>query len=100
MRWPWGRALVVGDSMRPTYRPGDVLLWRRGRRGLRPGVVVVVQLPGDRPLGVKRLGASTAGAWELLSDNPERATDSRAFGEVPEEAVLGRVLCRLYRLRP
>ena len=99
MRWPLGRALVVGESMRPTYQPGDVLLWRRGRRGLRTGQVVVVQLPGDRPIGVKRLGASTSGAWQLVSDNPAQGTDSRQFGPVPEDQVIGRVLGRLYRIR-
>jgi phage repressor protein C with HTH and peptisase S24 domain len=85
--------------MAPTYRPGDVLLWRRGRRGLRAGRVVVVQLPGDRPLGVKRLGQPHGDGWELLSDNAAAGTDSRHFGPVPEVDVLGPVLLRLYRIR-
>ena len=83
--------------MEPTYRPGDVLLWRRGGRPLRSGDVVVVQLPGGRPLGVKRLGDRLVEGWQLLSDNPV-GTDSRSFGAVPPSAVRGRVLLRLYRV--
>ena len=82
--------------MAPTYRPGDVLLWRRGGRSLRSGDVVVVQLPGGRPLGVKRLGTRSAEGWQLVSDNAA-GTDSRVFGVVPPDAIRGRVICRLYR---
>jgi phage repressor protein C with HTH and peptisase S24 domain len=83
--------------MAPTYRAGDVLLWRRGGRAPRSGDVVVVELPDGRPLGVKRLDERVGSGWLLLSDNPAAGTDSREFGAVPLEAVRGRVICRLYR---
>jgi phage repressor protein C with HTH and peptisase S24 domain len=97
VQWPWRRALVVGDSMRPTYSSGDVLLWRRGGRPLRTGDVVLVELPGGRPLGVKRLGEHGPDGWQLISDNPEAGTDSSSFGAVADSAVRGRVIGRLYR---
>ena len=82
--------------MLPSYSPRAVVLWRIGGRALRTGDVVVVRLPGGRPLGIKRLGERVDGGWELVSDNPAAGTDSRVFGPVPEDAIVGRVLRRLY----
>jgi hypothetical protein len=45
---------------------------------------------------VKRVAAVTSGGRCFLAgDNPEESTDSRAFGAVPPELLLGRVVLRL-----
>lgn len=85
--------MVSGFSMVPTLRPGDQILLRYGRRR-RIGDLVVVALPG-RPLGVKRLVRRTPTGWWIEGDAPS-STDSRTFGSVPEEAVLGRVVWRYW----
>jgi nickel-type superoxide dismutase maturation protease len=95
MGWRWGRAVVGGDSMTPTLQPGDQVLVRYGVRP-RTGDVVVVQLPG-RPLGVKRLIRRTGTGWWIEGDAAD-STDSRTFGSVLDEAVLGRVRWRYWPL--
>jgi nickel-type superoxide dismutase maturation protease len=98
---PLRRVEVHGDSMRPTYRPGDRLLVMRRMpgRGVRSGTVVAVRdprVPG-RVL-VKRVEAWTAeGVW-VRGDNEAHSTDSRHFGALPPDRVLG-VVVRRYGAR-
>lgn len=106
------RAFVVdGDSMLPSLRPGDCLLVRLGVK-VRVGDVVVARHPGrpGRPgqpqhheaglLLVKRVAQRVDGGWWLLSDNADVGLDdSRAFGAVPDAAMLGRVWFRYYPWR-
>jgi nickel-type superoxide dismutase maturation protease len=100
MRWPLFRVAVAERSMEPALRPGDWLLVRRGGR-IRPGQVVIARHPA-RPemLLVKRADRREAEGWWLLSDNPSAAAvDSRQFGAVPPEAIVGRVLGRYWPAR-
>lgn len=92
---PLGVALVSGASMVPTYYAGDRLLVRYGGR-VRAGDVVLARDPRlpERIL-VKRAARREAGGWWLLADNPYAPGDSRQFGAVPDDLVLGRVLLRL-----
>ncbi len=121
---------VTGESMAPTYQPGDRLLVvrRRFRRMIRTGDVVVchsprpafgnakqaaaVEHPKSSWLLVKRVAAMpgeplpyrqeadsdelvpTATVY-LLGDNTA-SWDSRAFGPLPQDHVVGVVLTRLW----
>lgn len=86
---------VDGPSMVPTLLHGDRLLCRYGARP-RAGAVVVARHPlRQELLLVKRAVERRDGGWWLLSDNTFAEGDSRDFGAVPDELVLGRVLCRL-----
>jgi signal peptidase I len=113
---------IDGDSMAPRYRSGDAVLTvqRRIARTIRRGDVVVCQLPAWRPgpggyLGyiVKRVTAvegdsvarsGPAGTLRTQVVEPGRiyiqgdgqhSYDSRAFGTIPLDYVLGRVVLRL-----
>ncbi len=99
MRWRYGRVAVQGGSMLPSLHPGDWLVVRWGAR-LRPGDVVVARRP-DRPslVIVKRAVRRVARGWELRGDNPLASDDSRLFGPVGDDLVLGRVLFRYWPLR-
>lgn len=94
---PFATAVVAGDSMLPGYRDGDWILIRRTQR-VRPGQVVAVPDPRrpDRLL-VKRITGAGAGGWLVAGDNPAASTDSRVFGPVPRESVIGRVVVRYWR---
>lgn len=105
------RRVVVRDvSMRPSLAPGDRLWVERtpidsGR--LRRGAIVVVRDPEDRrrrlikrvvglpgdPLGPRPVpgddGRVPPGHVFLLSDAPDQGRDSRRFGAVPLELVVG-----------
>lgn len=82
--------------MVPTLAPGDhVFVDPRAACGT--GDVVVVRHPFKRDvILIKRLGRVTpAGRLELVSDNPAEGTDSRGFGAVSPELVVGRAVARL-----
>ena len=90
-----GLAVVHGRSMLPTLAPGDRLLVRYGARP-RPGALVVVRLPGDRPLAVKRAVRREPEGWWVERDNPSEGVDSWALGAVPDQDVVAVVLARLW----
>ncbi len=91
----WGRVLVSGSSMEPALHDGDMLLIRYGTR-VRPADVVVVALPGDRPVAVKRAVHRSEVGWWVEGDAAAASTDSRQLGPVPPSAVLGRVVLRYW----
>lgn len=86
--------------MQPTLFERDLLLLSRIYGPVMPGLIVVADLPGGRGLGVKRVGEGPADdaadtVW-LERDNPRQGSDSWLFGPVPREAVIGRVVARLW----
>ena len=87
---------VAGDSMRPTYAPGDTLLGWRWIRTPHPGRVVVARDPTGRPL-IKRLTARdlATGALTLLGDNPAASTDSRQLGPFPADSLEAIIVAKL-----
>lgn len=97
-----GLARVVGASMEPTLREGDLLLVLWGAR-VRVGSLAIVRLPRDehgasRPVSVKRVTGvdpADAGRWWVERDNPGVGVDSWLVGSLPPEAVLARVLLRI-----
>ena len=86
--------------MQPTLEPGDRVLVRRlGRKpALSLGSVVVTWHPQRSKLRlIKRLSRwDSTGLW-LLGDNPGESTDSRQFGAVPTNLLIGEVVGRLPR---
>jgi signal peptidase I len=109
---------VNGESMSPTYRPGDRVLVRRVRLVRREQCVVfaeeptgptpswvlkrVVAVPGD-PVPRDRTPALPAmpearvpaGHLVVLGDNPAHSYDSRHYGYVMVERLLGVVSRRM-----
>jgi nickel-type superoxide dismutase maturation protease len=100
-RWPLLRVEVAEHSMLPALHDGDWLLAVRTRR-IRPGQIVLAlhpQRPGFQL--VKRATRRVDGGWWLESDFSAApgAVDSAAFGPVPEEKIIARVLLRYHRPR-
>lgn len=89
--WPLKIYRVAGDSMLPTYRPGDTLL---GWRWFAPkrGDVVVVQT--DRPI-IKRVTHVNVEGVFIEGDNPRRSTDSRTFGRVRRSQIEAKIILNL-----
>ena len=94
VRWRPRRVVVEGRSMLPTLQPGDRLVVVRHRQP-RPGDVVAVRDP-RRPsrLLVKRAVAVAAGRFDVRGDDPAQSTDSRMFGPVGPDDLVGIVVRR------
>jgi nickel-type superoxide dismutase maturation protease len=92
---PLRRFMVEDTSMRPTLQPGDrlfVFQWPRPK----PGDLVVLEEP-DRQLTfvVKRVASlEPNGDVIVRADNPNVSRDSREFGPVPPQLIVGRVIYR------
>ena len=86
---------VEGDSMLPSLQPKQrllVKLWPHDGRSPSPGTVVVCHHPSNINLVItKRVWQSNDGWLELRGDNPAASTDSRQFGQVSLEQVIGEV---------
>ena len=97
--WPVLRVAVAGDSMAPALVDGEWWVARR-TTSCRPGDIIVFDHPVQSGLvAVKRAVRSTPDGWWVEGDNPGRSTDSRSFGAVPSDHVLG-VLWIRYRPAP
>ena len=99
--WLVGRRLrlrVAGDSMRPALKPGDFVF---AKTSLGPawmpevGDIVVCKHPHHDRLLIKRVTDLVGGRVVVRGDNPLESTDSRSFGPLPREAILGVVTATL-----
>ena len=88
--------LVEGDSMLPTLADGDkVLIDAKGY--LAVGDVVMAQHPYKSDVKIIKRVSDIAddGRLTLTGDNPAESTDSRAFGTVSLESIIGKVTSKL-----
>lgn len=85
--------------MEPTLRQGDWAL-AVGVRRPRPGMVAVIEHP-ERPgfEMVKRLISARDDGWWVEGDAAGASTDSRHFGVVDRDAVVGRVVVVYWPVR-
>ena len=84
--------LVEGDSMTPTLADGDkVLVDAKGY--IAVGDVVLAKHPYKSDVKVVKRVSEIAGDGRLTlsGDNPTESTDSRAFGTVSLESIIGKV---------
>ena len=97
--FPLARFRIEDASMEPALRAGDYVLvnrWAYGRRGPRAGDVVVFRDPeAPARLLVKRVErVDPSGAVLVRGDNDAFSRDSRAFGAVGREGLIGKVVLR------
>ncbi len=81
---------VVGGSMSPMLRPGQLLLALPRFRRLKPGQVVIVSQGGREK--VKRIERIDRGHVFVIGDNLSASTDSRHFGWLKRRDVVARVV--------
>lgn len=86
---------ISGDSMLPTLKDGDVVLFKTGK-GPKIGDIVLARHPYKTTKIVKRLTVlDENGRATLAGDNPTESTDSRTFGSVSLEYIVGTATSRL-----
>ncbi|NEO27936.1 MAG: nickel-type superoxide dismutase maturation protease [Kamptonema sp. SIO4C4] len=93
------RFRVTGESMLPLLQPGEeVLVDFRAYKTTSPrvGDLVIARHPRQPELQlIKRVqGVQENGDCFLVGDNLVASTDSRQFGGVAPDLILGRVTCR------
>ena len=94
------RHTITGDSMLPTLNSADQILIDKRRSALRtlqPFDVVCFTHPTHSKLVlIKRIKSINRQTQEyiVLGDNLIKSTDSRHFGSIKKNALLGRVVCR------
>jgi len=95
-RW---RFHVTGTSMLPTLREGEDVLVTPIPKAAKifPGDIIVCRHPFKPQIRmIKRVTeAFYDGSCYVLSDNASEGNDSRAFGVIARELILGKVTSRL-----
>jgi signal peptidase I len=98
--------ITQGRSMLPTITPGSVLVVNKAAYGVRlpgldkyllrwaaphPGEIVVFYTPMGE-IAVKRCSLVNAeGQFYAMGDNDTESFDSRSYGYIPQNQILGRV---------
>jgi nickel-type superoxide dismutase maturation protease len=99
---PIARYVVDGPSMEPAYRAGDRVVVNKlayRRAAPREGEVVVLRDPlRRRRFLIKRIARvlddGAAPRYMVLGDNAAESRDSRLFGPVGRELIVGRAWFR------
>jgi nickel-type superoxide dismutase maturation protease len=92
-RLPYRRIRVLGPSMAPTLKHGDVVLARRTESPRKGDVVVVTWVTRPNQLSIKRVTQRNETGWYVEGDNHDASTDSRDLGPAQ---VHGVVVARLW----
>ena len=96
---PFARYRVEGESMSPAVAPGERVVVNKAAYWFgrpRAGDLVVLRDPAKRErLLIKRIyRLAGEGAWLVLGVNEGASTDSRHFGPVRRELLVGKVWFR------
>ena len=90
------RFRVNGDSMLPCLKNGDEVLVKHV---IKPQVsdVILARHPYKKSVTIlKRISEITKdGKYFVIGDNPNDSTDSRTFGTIPLDDILGKVEKRI-----
>lgn len=83
---------VAERSMEPSIAEGSYVLVNRWASGFRKGDILVFRAPGSGTVMVKRLMRAADSGFFLVGDNKSESKDSRSFGKVSADRVIGKVI--------
>ncbi len=86
----FGVAKVEGNSMEPVIQNGNKVIFYRLDRSYGEGDVVIADTPAGEV--VKRIKRTENGEIYLMGDNLSQSIDSRQFGTIDEDDVIGKVI--------
>ncbi|HUQ84699.1 MAG TPA: nickel-type superoxide dismutase maturation protease [Candidatus Limnocylindrales bacterium] len=92
---PIANYAIKGNSMSPTLKPGqNVLVSRMSYLIAKPkiGDIIAVKDPGDGKTIIKRISEVKNNKYFVLGDNKEHSTDSRKFGMLDRQNIIGKVI--------
>ncbi len=89
MTFPLKRFTVSGNSMLPTLKPNQDVLVLCWFFEAKKGDLVVFKKNGKEM--IKRISAIKEDKFFVLGDNPKESTDSRSFGAISRNEIIGKV---------
>ncbi len=92
---PVMRFKVKDRSMAPRIREGQYVIVNRLAYLLkkpRRGDIVVIRHPRDNRFLIKRIAEVERGGYVVLGDNEKYSVDSREFGPISKDLMVGKVL--------
>ncbi len=103
---PFRTIAVSGNSMSPTYKDGDWLLFRRlgkvnmnSARRLVGKVVVIERESNPGVFLIKRVIRVDENGFWVEGDNKESSTDSRSWGVITPREISGLITLRYRRCK-
>ena len=84
--------------MLPTFKEGDQILYRKfleGKSNLKVGQVVLFHHPIKDRKQIKRIKQLKDNCIEVIGDNAKYSTDSKSFGFVQKEKIIGIVTSKI-----
>lgn len=88
--------LIDGDSMLPTLKSGQTIMVDPKAK-ISSGDIVLAAHPFKKSVNmIKRVESiKSDGRFILIGDNPNASSDSRVFGSISRDGILGKVVCGL-----
>ena len=86
--------------MSPTFKEGDIVLYKKyliNKSNLEVGQVVIFRHPIQERIQIKRIKRIKENCIEVSGDNSRDSTDSKSFGFVQNEKIIGIVTSKILK---
>jgi nickel-type superoxide dismutase maturation protease len=88
---PYQVFTIQGKSMEPTLKEGTTLVVKKTKK-VKLQDIIALYHPQDQRIIVKRLVRITNTGYFVKGDNSDSSTDSRNFGVVNKERIIGKIV--------
>lgn len=95
--FPLMRFKIADRSMEPSFKEGDYVIVNKLFTKLRKGDVVVIRHPVTKTFLLKRISKSSENKYFVMGDNKEESRDSRHFGTIGKNLIVGKLLMHIRR---
>lgn len=93
--FPFSVFKISDNSMKPTLKEGDYMIVNRWSRNFRTGDIIVFTPYEKKLVFVKRINSMKNGRFFVLGDNSSNSLDSRKFGWVGREKIIGKLILKI-----
>ena len=86
--------------MSPNFKEGDKVFYRKyliNKTNLKVGQVVIFRHPIQDRIQIKRIKQIKENCIEVIGDNSKYSTDSKSFGFVQNEKIIGIVTSKILK---
>ena len=86
--------------MAPNFKEGDRIFYKKyliNKSNLKVGQVVIFRHPIQERIQIKRIKQIKENCIEVIGDNSKYSTDSKSFGFVQNEKIIGIVTSKILK---